>query len=103
MARKPKLPPGLWDRDGVYYARFRAGGRVIRRRLSTDLTAAKELLNDLRARADRGDFGIVDNDYPWQDLKREFLRMKRQTTRQPETYDQDLRKIEEYGRIKSAR
>ena len=30
MARKRKLPPGLWKRGNVYYARFSAGGRLVR-------------------------------------------------------------------------
>ena len=60
-------------------------------------------MNDLRARADRGEFGIVDNDYSWLDLKREFLRMKRQTAKRPKEYEQELAKFEEYGKVQSIR
>ena len=59
------------QRGKTYHANFRAHGRRVRKRLSTDFKAACELLNDLRARADRGDFGIVDNNYPWDELKAE--------------------------------
>lgn len=103
MARPKKLPPGLWLRDGVYYARFRANGRLIRKKLSTNLDAAKVILNDLRARCDKQDFGILDNDYPWDDLKNEFMRWARQSVRSHKGYEADIRQIEKYCRIKSIR
>ena len=64
MARPRKLPDGMRLRGRVYHADFCAGGRRIRKRLSTNLKAATEILNDLRARADRADFNLLDNDYP---------------------------------------
>ncbi|MBW3599058.1 MAG: site-specific integrase [Planctomycetes bacterium] len=81
MPRKRKLPDGLWERNGVYYARFRAGGRLIRKRLSTNLDAAKELLNEMKARADRADFGLLDNDFSLTELRDEWLRHCDQTLR----------------------
>jgi integrase len=33
-----------------------------------------QILNDLKAKADKGDFGLLDNDYPLAQLKDEYLR-----------------------------
>jgi integrase len=73
MPRKRKLPDGIRERGGVYYSDFYANGRRVRKRLSTDLDAATQILNDLRARADKADFGLLDNDYPLKELRKEFL------------------------------
>ena len=94
MAQPRKLPPGLWKRGATYYARFRADGRMIRRKLSSDFDAACEILNDLKARADRGQFDLIDNDYKWDDLKAEYLRWKRQTGRNAKDYVRDLQRFE---------
>ena len=83
MARKRKLPQGLWKRGATYYARFSAGGRLVRKKLSSDYTVACQMLNDLRARADRSDWGFLDTDYPWKDLKEMFLQWARQNVRRP--------------------
>jgi hypothetical protein len=74
MPRKRKLPLGLWKRGDTYYAKFSHGGRTVRKRLSSDYDVACEALNSIRARADRGDFDLIDNDYKWEELKAEFLR-----------------------------
>jgi hypothetical protein len=103
MARTRKLPPGMWKRGTVYYARFRHKGIVTTKRLSADFDVAKTLLNELRVRADRADFGIVGNDYLWDDLKAEFLRWARQSVRNPEVYERDLRHFEKYSRVQSVR
>jgi len=105
MPRERKLPDGLWKRGACYYARFRHGGRVIRKRLSTDFRAACQLLNELRARADRGDFGLTDNDYPWFDLRNEFLRWAKQAVRSGTyaEYERDLDKFEAFSPIHSVR
>jgi hypothetical protein len=66
----------MWKRGDAYYARLRAGGRLVRKRLSGDFEAACTVLNELKARADRADFNLVDNDYSWDDLKAEFLKYK---------------------------
>ena len=86
MARTKKLPPGMCKRGCTYYARFRHAGRYVRKRLSSDFKAACDILAELRARASRGDFGLVDNDYRWADLKVEFLRWAKQALREPEAY-----------------
>ena len=99
MSRKRKLPSGLWDRDGTYWCRFRAGGRLIRERLSTDYRTACGLLNELKARADRGEFDLIDNDYGWGKLKDEFLRWARQSTRVASEYATDLAWFEKYSRV----
>ena len=103
MARKRKPPPGLWDRSGVYYARFRAHERPVCKKLLRDYRATCEMLNELRARADRADFGLVDNDYPWKELKREFLRWTKQQNRVARDYDISLRWLEDYCPVKSIR
>ena len=35
---------------------------------------SRMILNDLRARADRADFGLLDNDFPLADLREQWLR-----------------------------
>ncbi len=97
MARKAKLPSGMWQRGETYYARFSSNGRTVRKRLSTDLETAKLLLNDLRARSDRGDFGYLDNDYPWKELRTAFLSWAKQEIRNPDDYRRDLDRFEEYA------
>jgi integrase len=101
MPRTAKLPPGLWKRGGIYYARFTHNGQTVRKRLSSDLTVAKRALNDLRARADAGDFGLVSNDYPFADLKAEFLRWAKQATRNAGDYERDLKRFESYAKVQS--
>ncbi len=101
MARKRKLPPGLEQRGGTYYSNFSSGGRRIRKRLSTDFTVAKQLLNDLRSRSDRGDFGILDIDYPWGDLKAAFLRWAEQGVRNPQDYKRDLDRFEDFAPVRN--
>ena len=58
MARKRRLPDGMQERGGVYYARFRRDGTLVRKKLSKDFRAACELLRDLQVKADKGDLGI---------------------------------------------
>jgi integrase len=96
-------PPGMWRRGRVYYARFRGGGREIRKRLSSDYSAACVILNDLRARADKLDFGLLDNDCSWAELKIAFLRWARQGVRNPNEYESDLAKFEQFVRVVSIR
>jgi len=85
MPREKKMPDGIRLRGGTYFADFCAGGRRIRKRLSRQLDVATELLHQLQARADRADFGLLDNDYPLDGLKDEFLRHCRQTLK-PSTF-----------------
>lgn len=103
MGRPPKLPPGMQLRGSTYYACFRAGGRLIRQRLGKDRSAAKTILSELRNRAEKGEFGIVDNDYPWEALKAEFLRAASQSVRNPKEYARDLARFESYCRVGSVR
>ena len=83
MGRKRKLPDGMVQRPGRngYYADFRAGGRRIQKRLSTDFDAARTILNQLRARYDKAGHGILDNEYPIADLKASFLKRCEQELR----------------------
>lgn len=91
----------MWKRGSVYYARFHKNGRLVRKRLSTSFDVACEALNDLRARADRADFGI--NDYDWEDLKREFLRWAAQALRRPKSYELHLSQFERFLKVPSIR
>jgi hypothetical protein len=62
--KRRTMPPGMRLRGRTYHADFMHNGRRIQKRLSTDLDAAKTILNELRSRADRGDLGLLDNRYP---------------------------------------
>lgn len=103
MGRPQKLPDGMWKRGKVYYARFRANGQLIRKKLSSDRDAACEMLRDLRARADKAGAGILDNDYLWQDIKAEYLRWAKQQIRDWKDYEEALAKFEEYQKVRSVR
>ncbi len=81
MARPRKLPSGMQLRGEVYYAAFRSNGRLIRKKLASDFKTAKELLVELKARASRAEFNIIDNDYSLADLQAEYLRHVEQTVR----------------------
>jgi integrase len=78
MPRKRKLPEGMVQRGRHYYADFYAGGQRVRKRLATDLDAAKSILVELRSRAEKADFGLLDNDYPLDRLRDQFLTYSRQ-------------------------
>jgi integrase len=111
MARQRKLPPGMWKRGNVYYARFRdrsqpgKGGvsKLIQKRLSTDFEVARQALNEMRVRADRGELNIADNDYKWDDLKASFLRWAHGAdgVRNPKDYERDLSRFEAFCRVHS--
>ena len=78
MPRPRKLPEGIRLRNGEYHCDFYAGGRRVRKRLSGNLEVARQLLNEMRSRADRADFGLLDNDYSLADLKDQYLKHRRQ-------------------------
>ena len=103
MGRPRKLPPGMVKRGQTFYSAFRSGGRSVKKRLSTNFRAACEMLTELRSRADKGDFDLVDNDYPWADLKAEFLKWARQSVRRPQEYTADLTRLESFTAITSVR
>ncbi len=86
MSKASRLPEGMTKRGRVYWADFRADGRRIRKRLSTDLKTARQLLTELRARVERADYSLVDNDLPIVDLQAEYLKHCRQT-KKPGTVD----------------
>jgi integrase len=81
MTRKPKLPEGMTTRPGRrgYYANFRAGGRRFQKRLGTDLDTAKSILVEMRSRAEKADYNLLDNNYPLADLKSQYLAHCRQS------------------------
>jgi YD repeat-containing protein len=76
MGRKKKLPDGMVRRPGRrgYYADFMVNGRRVQKKLGTEFEAAKSILHELRARAERGGFGLLDNDYPLADLREAYLK-----------------------------
>jgi len=75
MSKKRQLPDGMVQRPGRigYYADFQVGGKRVRDFLSTDFGAAKEILNELKSRADKGDFGLQDNAVLLDDLRTKWL------------------------------
>lgn len=79
--RKRSLPSGMWDRNGVYWSRFRQNGRVVRTRLGTNYRVACDLLAELKARAVRGQYGVLDNGATLDEVQRAFLRVCDQTLR----------------------
>ena len=95
-----KLPEGLRKRGNIYYAWFQSGNVRVRKRLSHNLQVAKVLLNDMRAKLDRGDLGVVDNRYPWQLALDEYLRWANQTKRCAGEYEAILNRYRDYRPIK---
>jgi integrase len=97
MPRKRKLPDGMVTRPGRkgYYADFRVGGRRVQKKLGTDFAAAKSILNELKGRAERSEFGLLDNNYPLKDLRDAYLKRCRQELRAGSTagYEQVLTTI----------
>ncbi len=81
MPRKRKLPDGMVTRPGrkAYYADFRVGGRRVQKKLGTDFEAAKSILHDLKARAEKAEFGLLDNNYPLAELQQKYLTHCRQS------------------------
>jgi integrase len=97
MPRKRKLPDGMVERPGRrgYYADFWAGGRRVQKKLGTDFDAARSILHELRARAEKAEFGLLDNDYPIADLRKAYLKRCQQELRDGSVlrYEQDLNNI----------
>jgi len=93
----------MFRRGNVYYGRARSGGELVRKRLSSDFEAACVLLNELKCRADKADFGLVDNDCPWDELKAAFLDWAEQNVKRPGEYKADLERFETYLKIRSVR
>jgi YD repeat-containing protein len=57
-----------------FYADFRVGGRRIQKKLGTDFKAACQILIELKARAQKSEFGLLDNDYPLTALRDAYLK-----------------------------
>ena len=95
MAKRTDLPDGLVKRGKIYHVDFRSGGRRIRKTLSRDLTVAKQLLIELRARLQKGDYGLLDNNVPVEELQGQYLQHCRQTldSASVERYEQSFRVI----------
>jgi len=60
MPRRAAIP-GLIKRGDTYWAQFRYKGERIRKSLSKDRQLAEEMLVELRARIQRGDWSLIDN------------------------------------------
>jgi site-specific recombinase XerD len=54
------------------------------------------MLNELRSRADCGELGLLDNRYPWADLRKDFLAWAKLEIRRWREYEADLDKFEEF-------
>jgi len=98
-SRKQSLPSGMVKRGRKYHADFMKNGRRIRKPLSSDLAAAKEMLNELLSRADKSDFDMIDNHYPWSDLRKAFMAWAKQHVRDWDQYDHSLRQLENFTPI----
>ncbi len=100
MSRKRKLPDGMVARPGRkgYYADFRIGGRRVQKKLGTDFEAAKSILHDIKARAEKAEFNLLDNNYALASLKSAYLQHCRQALK-PRTVDTYLGQL---GNILSA-
>ncbi len=61
------------QRGTVYWADFRCKGRRIRKGLCGDKKVATELLTELRARANRGEFGLLDDDVALAEVQKQYL------------------------------
>jgi len=80
MPRKDKLPPGLILRGKTYWVDFRQKDVRIRQSLNTgDKHVAEVLLTELRSRANKGDYGLLDNDFSIEALKARYLEHCEQT------------------------
>jgi integrase len=64
-----------------YYADFMVNGRRVQKKLGTDFEAAKSILHEIRARAEKANFGLLDNDYPLADLRDAYLKRCEQELR----------------------
>jgi integrase/recombinase XerD len=82
----------------AYYADFRVGGRRIQKKLGTDFAAAKSILHELRARAERAEFNLLDNDYSLTDLRIAFVKRCEQELRPAtvERYQRGLTAVLDY-------
>lgn len=71
-----KLPEGMTQRPGRrgYYGEFVVGGRRIQKKLANDFDAARTILRDMRARAEKAEFNLLDNDYSLESLKSAYLK-----------------------------
>jgi integrase len=69
-----------------------SSGRTI---LAVGLCGSRQPFNELQARADRADSGLLDNDDPQDDLKEQFLKHRRQALKPTSTerYRGSLRRI----------
>lgn len=94
--RKRALPPGMVKRGRKYHADFMKAGRRIRKPLSSNLDAAKEMLNELRSRADKGELQLLDNRYPWADLRKMFMAWAKQHIRDWRQYENSLKTFEKF-------
>jgi integrase len=58
------------------------------------------MLNELRSRADKGSLELLDNRYPWDDLKKDFLAWAKQSTRSAAAYESDLASFEKFSHVR---
>lgn len=79
MPKVKPLPEGMILRGRTYWADFRHDGQRVRKSLSKNRQVAEDLLIDLRARLQRGDAGMLDNNYSVAELKEAYLKHCRQT------------------------
>jgi len=83
-------------RGKVYYAWFKHNGREVKKRLSSNLATAKTMFRDLRGRIERGDWGILNNDCTWKEVKDQFLVVVHQSLRNADDYEADIKRFEKF-------
>lgn len=76
---KQKLPVGMVKRGRVYWADFVYKGTRYRRALAEDLDTAADILIELRAKARKTPYGMLDNDCQVDRIKDQWIRHLRQT------------------------
>lgn len=96
---KTTLPEGMRKRGKVYYAWFRFRGKSVCKRLSAQLSVAKTMLNDLKGRLERGEWGILDNDCPWAEVKEQYVDHAKQTLRDVEQALTTVKRFERFRAV----
>lgn len=96
-----RLPDGLMRRGKTFYARFTRSNREVYKALSKDYDTALTMLRDIQARIEKREYGILDNDCPWKEIKDQFLAWVRRSLRGAHEYERDLRRFEAFREVQS--
>ncbi len=76
-------------------------GRRIRQSLETgDFEVAGDVMIELRSKVVKGKWDLLDNRYPWEQLKKDFLAWAKQHVRGWKVYKSNLEKFEGFCHIR---